>query len=482
MWDFLVDFWILLVGVVSLLLAIFTSAHVVMYKRDTRAAIAWAGLVWFTPLVGSVLYFCFGINRIRRRAHALRVAESHRRLPLPFEKSDLEHGEALLAQNPNMEGLAKLVAGLTDRRLLPGNRVDPLIGGDEAFPAMLEAIDSAQHSVSLCTYIFDHDRAGEKFLDALVRAATRSVEVRVLIDDVGSRYSRPNMIGQMRSRGLCAESFLPTRVGRMFHYANLRNHRKIMITDGRVGFTGGMNIREGNLSSLDPHHPIQDVHFRLEGPVVCQLQEALAVDWEFVTGESLAGEAWFPDIPRAGDVFARGIPDGPDEDFEKLRLTILGALASAASSVCVVTPYFLPDDALITALNVAAMRGVEVDIVLPEHNNIRLVGWASMAMLWQVLERGCRVWFSPPPFDHTKLLIIDGVWTLLGSTNWDPRSLRLNFEFNVECYDEVLASRLLQLVQSKIEGARPVTLEEVESRKLPLRLRDGAARLFSPYL
>jgi cardiolipin synthase len=181
-------------------------------------------------------------------------------------------------------------------------------------------------------------------------------------------------------------------------------------------------------------------------------------------------------------VLARGIPDGPDADFEKLRLTLLGAIACARSSILVVTPYFLPDASLLTALSVAAMRGVEVDIVLPGKNNLSLVQWASTALLWQVLEHGCRVWLSPPPFDHTKLMLVDGLWTLLGSANWDPRSLRLNFEFNVECYDRQLATALAVGVRANMARSRPASQFDVDGRSLPVRLRDGVARLFSPYL
>jgi cardiolipin synthase len=148
----------------------------------------------------------------------------------------------------------------------------------------------------------------------------------------------------------------------------------------------------------------------------------------------------------------------------------------------VVTPYFIPDQGLITALNVAAMRGVEVDILIPAKGNLRVVQWASTAQLWQVLQRGCRIWLSPPPFDHSKLMLIDDDWALVGSANWDARSLRLNFEFNVECYDASLSMRLQTIVDSKLAAARPLRLAEVDGRKLPVRLRDGVARLFAPYL
>jgi cardiolipin synthase len=165
-----------------------------------------------------------------------------------------------------------------------------------------------------------------------------------------------------------------------------------------------------------------------------------------------------------------------------MRLALAGALSCAERRVGVLTPYFLPDDALISALNVAAMRGVEVDIILPAVNNLRTVQWASTAMLWQILEYGCRVWLSPPPFDHTKLMLIDDSWTLLGSGNWDPRSLRLNFEFNVECYDRSLAAAAGEIFDRKKAGARKITLADVDGRRLPVRLRDGIARLLSPYL
>jgi cardiolipin synthase len=181
-------------------------------------------------------------------------------------------------------------------------------------------------------------------------------------------------------------------------------------------------------------------------------------------------------------VVARGVPDGPDEDFEKLLWTLLGALSIARHSIRIVTPYFLPDRAVISALNLASMRGVRVDILLPARNNLRLVSCASRAMWWEVLQHGCRIWLTPPPFDHSKLMIVDGCWVLLGSANWDPRSLRLNFEFNVECYDTELAQQLDRWVETKRRGAHPVTMEEVDGRSLPARLRDGTARLLTPYL
>ena len=267
-----------------------------------------------------------------------------------------------------------------------------------------------------------------------------------------------------------------------FTYANLRNHRKLLILDGRRAFTGGLNIRIGHCLARNPLCPIVDSHFHLVGPIVAQMQEVFASDWLFCQNESLVGPDWFPELSMSGDVLARGISSGPDSDHGKLRFVLLGALAAAQRSVTIVTPYFLPDAALITALNVAAKRGVAVDIILPENNNLALVKWAATAQFWQMLEFGCRIWLTPGPFDHTKLVLLDGLWTLIGSSNWDPRSLRLNFEFNVECYDLELTAHVQELITQKRAAAHCVTLEEVDSRPIPRRLRDGVARLFSPYL
>jgi cardiolipin synthase len=349
---------------------------------------------------------------------------------------------------------------------------------------MLAAIESAKKSISLATYIFDNDPSGKQFAGALKRAVERGVAVRVLIDSAGARYSWPSIIHRLKKSRVPVARFLPSSLFAPWRAAtiNLRNHRKVLVADGRTAFTGGINIRHANLFSEKPRSPVQDLHFGVEGPAVTQLQEAFANDWAFATGEILDGEIWFPELPEQGNVIARVITDGPDADFEKLRWTLLAALSGAQTSVQIVTPYFLPDNALVSELNLAALRGVRVDIILPAKNNLPFVHWASRSMWWQVLERGCRLWLTPPPFDHSKLMIVDGHWVLLGSANWDARSLRLNFELNVECYGRDFARDMTAVVEKKLRGAREVTLAEADARSYPAKVRDAVARLFSPYL
>ena len=483
MWDFAHHAWqITLIGL-DVLLALVASGHAVLYKRDSRAAIAWVGFIWLVPLAGAALYFILGVNRIRRQAILLRRDLEHYRA---HETQAACPPEELHRHLPGHTGhlnmLARVVGRVVERPLVPGNRIEPLLNGDEAFPAMLEAIEQARQTVSFCTYIFDRDEVGLAFARALGAATRRGLEVRVLIDATGTRYSWPTILRTLRREGVKYARFLPSFALWHLMATNLRTHRKILVTDGRLGFTGGLNIRVGHCLRRHPRSPVQDVHFRVRGPVVTQLQEVFADDWLFTTGESLRGEEWFPKPEAAGQVLARGVSDGPDEDFEKLRWTLLGALAIARYSVRIVTPYFLPDPALFSALNLAAMRGVQVDIIMPAKSNLRFVDWASRAMWWQVLEHGCRIWLTPPPFDHSKLMLVDGCWVLVGSANWDPRSLRLNFEFNLECYDLDFARRIEELIVSKLKVAQLVTLEQVDARPLSVRLGDGVARLLTPYL
>ena len=266
---------------------------------------------------------------------------------------------------------------------------------------------------------------GSNFWRALVRAKKRGVEVRVLIDDVGARYSKKNMVGELSAAGVYAASFLPTKLWQLARFVNLRNHRKILVVDGRVGFTGGTNIREAHCLKLDPKGPTQCLHFRFEGPVVSHLKEVFVTDWAYTTGETLQGPAWFPQPLRSGSVWARGVSHGPDEDFETLSKLIFAALSAARDRIRIVSPYFLPDSRLTEALAVAALRGVKVEIYLPSNNNVRVVEWAMAAQIGLILEHGCQVFITKPPFDHTKLTLVDDVWALMGSTNWDPRSLRI---------------------------------------------------------
>ena len=472
--------WEALVALFVLAITVWASAHAILYKREVHASISWAALIWLAPLIGATAYLLFGRNRIRRRAVELRSSAQRIRAgshvtPVPSASVNAVFG----GNAPQLSELATLMEETSTHALLPGNRIAPLENGDQAYPDMLRAIEQAQRTIALSTYIFESSPTGMRFVDALAAAHARGVRVRVLIDYVGVLYSLPSVHKRLQALGVRVARFLPIWRARYF---NLRDHRKLLVVDGRIGFTGGMNIRAGHVLGDRPRSGIRDLHFRIEGPCVTQLMEAFAEDWEFTTRESLRGEPWFPPLAEVGTSLARAIPDGPDQDIDRIRWAFLGGIACARHSIRVLTPYFLPDMSVATAFNVAAMRGVRVDIVVPLHGNLPLVQWAMWGHFDRVLGHGCRVWLTPAPFDHSKLMVVDDLWCLLGTANWDPRSLRLNFEIGLECYDGEFATRMSALVDARIAQAAPLHESDLKARPLSLRLRDGVARLFTPYL
>ncbi|RNC68009.1 MAG: cardiolipin synthase [Desulfuromonadales bacterium] len=477
----MVDDLFILLGVALLAaFALVSAGHALIMKRDPRSSLGWIVICLMVPLVGPIFYWSMGVNRIVSRAR--KWQESGRRL------AGLDHFRAVHAQDaapalpPGAEYLSEL-RRLADRvvsvPLLAGNRLVPLEDGENAYPAMLEAVAAARQSIHLSTYIFDSDGAGRRFIAALSDAAGRGVDVRVMIDGLGEKYSFPRARTLMDGTRIRLARFLPLRQGL---YMNLRNHRKLLIIDGEKAFTGGMNLGDRHLVERPVSSVVKDMHFAVEGPVVGELQRVFLEDWHFVTGELLDDERYFPPLALAGPAMARAVGDGPDKEFRKLFLILMGALSCATRQVQIMTPYFIPDRALVAALVTTALRGVEVTLILPEKNNLPYVHWASRAYLWELLQQGIRVFYQPPPFVHTKLFIVDGLWSLIGSANLDPRSLRLNFELNLEVYDRQFAGSLSRHVAGAIARSREVTLAEMDGRPLPEKVRDSAAKLFSPYL
>ena len=453
---------------------VFASGHALLNKRRPRAAFGWIAVCLTFPVVGAVLYFLFGVNRTRRRA---------RRLREDIAAGPVRAAGAVAAPH-GVEALDVLGRTLSGQPLVSGNRVEALHNGETAYPAMLAAIDEARHQVLLASYIFDSDATGRAFADALARAVERGVEVRVLLDGFGELYSLPRARRMLRRRGVTVARFLPPRLLPPSLMVNLRNHRKLLLVDGAVAFTGGMNIGDRHLAGReDDPGRVVDVHFRLRGPVVGELAAVFASDWVFAGGGTLGTLPAEPDAEEpAGEAQCRVVADGPDEVLDRLLLLVAGAVGQAGSRVAVMTPYFVPPRELLGALQGAALRGVDVSIILPERNNLFFVHRATRHLLWELLERGVRVYYQPGPFVHSKLLLVDDAYVQVGSANLDPRSLRLNFELMVEVYDRTLVSELGAHYAAVRQRSREVTLADVDARPLPTRLLDGLAWLFCPYL
>jgi cardiolipin synthase len=304
--------------------------------------------------------------------------------------------------------------------------------------------------------------------------------VRVLVDGIGSGYFLPHAYGRLHRRGVPVGRFMHSPLPWRMAFLNLRSHKKLLVVDGGTAFIGGMNIGDEDMLSRKPTELVLDTHFRITGPVCRQLTGDFAGDWSFVTGGDLADPAWFPDVPELGSASARAVTSGPDSDIEKIEFVMLQAFSCARSSIRLMTPYFLPSEVLLTSLAMAAMRGVAVDVIVPTRSNHVYVDWAMRAHIGPLLDNGVRIWRNPPPFDHSKLLVVDDEWCLIGSANMDLRSLRLNFELNLEVYDSVLAATLNGFMS--VRQTRPITHADLAARGLLTRLRDAGVRLAMPYL
>lgn len=462
-------------------LSLIAAGHALLYKRDSRSALGWMSLSLTLPLLGPFLYWCLGVNRISRRA---RIWQKSGRRISGVEIFPIEDHEVESVQLPpaalHLRDLRILADHIVQTRLREGNHITALVDGDEAYPAMLAAISEAQESINLSSYIFDADGIGTEFVKQLKDAAERGVEVRVIIDALGEKYSRISPRKALAGSRVRLVRYLPLRHGA---YINLRNHRKLLIIDGSKAFTGGMNIRSRHQTSHAEHlRAIHDMHFCVRGPVVNDMQRAFLEDWHFVTGERLDNPLLFPAIEPQGNSLVRCISDGPNKEFRKLEQIIMGALSCAGQSVLIMTPYFVPDRPMISALITAALRGVDVRIVLPGKNNLPFVQWASNALLGDLLANGVRIFYQPPPFVHTKIFMVDDIWSLIGSANLDARSLRLNFELDLSIFDSTLTSQLKSHFEAALAASSEITPAELELRSFPVKLRENFARLFSPYL
>lgn len=479
-------YWPHILVALSILLGVPAAIHATMTKEEVRAAIGWVGVIMLSPVVGPLIYAIGGVNRIRRKTlnlsrEGLLAAGWHHMAEYDVSNEHMQaaYGGALAA----MQRVGDTVGRC---KLTSGNRIDLLSTGDEAFAAMLAAIAAAERSILLETYIFDRDPAGERFVAALSNAVTRGVQVRVLIDAVGARYSIPSIVSDLQRANVPTDVFNGNIVmGLRLPYANLRTHRKILIVDGSVAFTGGLNIRAGFCAEFSGGAAALDTHFRLTGPVVSDLFRIAYEDWRFSGGDELAGEAWQiappPDAPETG-MLARVVPSGPDKSLEANHRMLMGAVSVARRHIRIMSPYFLPDRELISAILTAARRGVEIDIIVPSANNLKLVDLAMTAQFDQILKHGCRIWRASGAFNHSKLTVIDGAWSYIGSSNIDPRSLRLNFEVDIEVIDAGFADLIGRRIAAALSSAEEVKLDDLRARPFAQRLVERITWLGSPYL
>jgi cardiolipin synthase len=485
------DFTLLTAG--HLVLGVGLTFDVLLTKHRPVSAVLWLAIVWAVPYVGALAYLSFGVDRVRRGASARHAAKAivARRAALhpTFERLTIDY--VLLDPAEAHRYPAQHIFRATDPAMRPnlvflGNRVELLVDGDQFYPALFDAVSRAQSSIHLQTFIFGQDRIARELVELIIERRRAGVKCRVLYDRFGSAYAHLfGFFKPARAAGVqvCSISQANPLKGRF--QINLRNHRKIAVIDGSIGFVGGINIHDGNISKYSRGEPIRDYQAQLEGPAVSDLQFQFVEDWHFASGEPperLMEDVYFPELKAVGEARVEVAPGGPELKGHGLADAFFSAIVAAQRSITIVTPYFVPDEPIVQALRYAGMRGVNIRLVLPKHSNHWYTGFAARALYAPLMKAGVRIFERRPPFVHAKALIVDDVYAMIGSANLDYRSLHLNFETNIEVADEDFVSGLIEQVELELEASDEVSLEQHQSRSLPGRLTENFCYLFQPML
>ena len=392
-------------------------------------------------------------------------------------RRDMQH--LYTVHDPQFQRAMGVMLGPT---IVAGNRIDALLNGDQIFPAMLQAIRAAEHTITFETYIYWSGEVGRQFAEALAERARAGVKVHVLLDWVGSNKMEDDQIEAMQHAGVEILKYRPLRWYNIARFNN-RTHRKLLVIDGKIGFTGGVGIADkwrGN--AQDPDH-WRDSHFRVEGPVVAQMQAVVMDNWMQTTGKVLHGASYFPALQPAGDSPAQMFSSSPSGGSESMELMYLLAITAAKKSIYLSSSYFVPDELVMQALIAAVERGVKIQIIVPgEYIDTETVRRASRGQWGDLLEAGVEIFEYQPTMFHCKVMIVDELLVSVGSTNFDDRSFRLNDEANLNVYSEEFARQKIAIFQQDLQQSRRITLKQWQSRPLREKLIEHALALAAPLL
>lgn len=473
MTEFWTDFsWVAFLHVVAIVVAI---PAVLITKKGATSPIAWCLVILLVPLLGALLFWIFGYTYLYR---PLKRKRQHRR----GFRDRLPTSEDETLVNADWKHIARIAWELDDSSPSKGNAVTLLPNTRHAFAAMLEAIHAAQHHIHLEFYIVRNDEAGKEFFALLTEKARQGVAVRFLYDSMGGFFFGRRGIKELVAAGGQVIPFLPLNLFRSRMRVNLRNHRKIVIVDGKVGFTGGMNLADEYLGRSKEFGYWRDQMLRLEGPAMGGLQRIFAEDWDFTTQEILKGAKYFPPQPQAGNSVVQILASGPDQEVNVIREVYMSAIATARERVWIATPYFIPDAGILDALHMARYRGVDVRLLMPFRPDHFSSYYASRYYWQDILPRGVKLCLYTRGMMHAKYITVDGQIGIVGSANMDPRSLQLNFEAGCVLFDPTLAKELEASFEEDLQHATCMDLDMFNRRSFATRLAENACRLFSPIL
>lgn len=448
---------------------------IITENRNPLKTLPWIIVLIFAPVIGLLFYFFFGQNLSKQRIISRRT---RKRIAMHLvEAEDPERPGIPEEWKP----LARLLKSTIHAVPLYGSRITPYTDGESKMEALLDDIAHARNHIHLQYYIFCNDETGCRLRDALIARAREGVRVRILYDDVGCSGVKKAFFESLRHEGIEVHAFLHVRFPRFTSKINYRNHRKIAVIDGRVGFIGGMNIADRYVHG--PGWGIwRDTHFRIEGNGVAGLQASFLSDWSATTKQRIAGPEYYPTARHYTADVMQIVPSGP---FGKWRTLLQGdsyAISKARRRIWIQTPYYLPSDVLNSALQTAALAGIDVRLMLPARSDSRIVDLASHSFLDDMMKAGVRILFYKPGFLHSKLLIIDDNLTVIGSANMDFRSFEHNFEINAFVYDAQFTARMSAIFEDDATRSHVLTPAEWFNRPRPRRWAESLMRVFSPLL
>ena len=467
------------------LIAVFAICLMIVFEnRNPLKTLSWLLVILFVPVVGIIVYFFFGKNYRKQKMYTRKSMADSARLTDHADRQVRLLSSVLAGESDSIRSKSHLIHLMlrNNRSLLTlDNQIDLLVNGSQTFPAMLDAVASATGFIHLEFYRFEPDTIGMEFSELMMRKAREGVKVRVIYDDVGSWNIRKPYINMMREAGVQIYSFLPVRFPSFSSKINYRNHRKILVVDGKVGFVGGLNIADKYLHGLPDLGPWVDTHLRLEGEAVAALDRVFLADWDFVSGEELPPDGSLEHVVHTGNrCLVQVASSGPDTDWATIMQVYFSAIATAKSSIYLTSPYFSPDESLLTALKTSALSGVDVRMIFPEYSDSVIANWNTRSYIMELLEAGVRIFLYRNGFIHSKYLLVDSIFSSVGSPNVDVRSFDLDFEVTALIYDEDFALRLGVLFAEDLKNCVEVTMQEWVKRKRRERYRESLARIFGP--
>ncbi|MFV0379028.1 MAG: cardiolipin synthase [Mangrovibacterium sp.] len=468
-----------------LLTVIFIAILIVLENRSPLKTISWILVLVLLPFAGIVFYLFFGQEYRKKkmfsrkgldRLEHLRKMTQNQLGQIP--ETTTGYSEAILSK----KHLMSLALNNSNALLTNNNKLEILTNGDKAFPSIFKALEEARHHIHIEFYIVENDTIGNQLREILVRKASEGVEVRFIYDDVGSWALPKKYINSLREAGVQIDCFMKVRFPHLTSQANYRNHRKIVVVDGQTAFVGGLNIADRYLYGIKNLGIWRDTHLMLKGGAATMLQVVFMADWYFVSKEILHGPEYFPPLKEGSGKLVQIATSGPDSDWESISQIYFSSIASARERVYLATPYLIPTPEILNALKVAAMGGVDVRILLPQESDAITPKWSTRSFVSELLEARVKIYFYQPGFLHSKTVVVDGVFSSVGTANMDFRSLETNFEVNALIYNEEIAREMELQFMEDLKQSRQIIAGEWEQRPRIEKAKESFARLLSPML